>query len=71
VGVETVHIPQYLSDIAAREDGADTRDRVATLPTIVSDVAQRWELHLGRPTSLADSAPGSHQHGTQRVMSRC
>jgi hypothetical protein len=71
VGVETVHIPQDLSDIAAREDGADVRDWVATLRTIVSDVAQLPGCILGHPTSLADSAPGSHQHGTQRVMSRC
>jgi hypothetical protein len=33
-----------LSDTAAREGGAVVRDWVATLPTIVSDVAQRWEL---------------------------
>ena len=41
-------IPNQLREIADRE-GGDLRDWVADLPKVVTELAQRWVLHIGEP----------------------
>lgn len=40
-------MPRYLSETATRQAGV--RDWIATLPAVVADLADRWELRVGDP----------------------
>jgi streptomycin 6-kinase len=42
-------IPANLRDSADRDDSPDRREWINTLPTVVSDLAERWSLRLGEP----------------------
>lgn len=48
-GVSQLRIPRSLVELAAHDDDADFRAWVGTLPAIVSELAERWELSLGEP----------------------
>jgi streptomycin 6-kinase len=45
----TLPIPRYLRKTAARAERQDVRDWLATLPVVVSNLADRWALRLGAP----------------------